>query len=66
MWKDIKTAPLDRKVLMYRPDAKKIVHDFASKDYINHPEYAYTRWMEAPPLPPEDNIYDEIPSDIEP
>lgn len=65
MWKNIKTAPTDRKVLMYRPDTKTIFHGYVRKEFMNHPEYAYTDWMEAPPLP-DSSLYDELPSDVEP
>lgn len=72
IWKNINTgAPLDRKVLIWREDAKTMIHDFIKSDYINHPEYAYSLWTEAPELPninniEEENVYDDIPCDTEP
>jgi|GEM_PF-2256518 len=64
IWQDIKSAP-DRKILMWREDTKDMIYDFPKKDYINHPEYAYTLWTEAPETPKVDR-YNDIPCDTEP
>lgn len=50
-WKDINTAPQDKRVLLYREDSKTVEIGRVDPRYLGNPEYAYTHWMPIPETP---------------